>query len=152
MPFLSATDQAYLRERFEAELANPVRVLLFTEPATGLYIPGRRACLTCAEAEALLKEVAGLSEKIRLEIVSVTSAPDLAAEWGVRFTPTIAVCRESDQGVRFTGLPDGYEFTSFMETLISASAGDGSHLTPETLERLATLTSDIDIKTFVTPT
>ncbi|MGH2709476.1 MAG: protein disulfide oxidoreductase, partial [Actinomycetota bacterium] len=74
------------------------------------------------------------------------------AEWDVSLTPTIAVCRESDQGVRFVGLPGGYEFTSFVETLISTGADGGSHLAHETLERLATLSAAIDIKTFITPT
>jgi alkyl hydroperoxide reductase subunit AhpF len=152
MGFLSAADEAHLRERFEAELVQPVRVLLFTEPAGGLYVPGRRACRTCADTEALMTEVAGFSDNIDLEIVNVTTAPETAAEWGVSITPTIAVCRESDQGVRFVGLPGGYEFTSFIETLVSAGAGNGSHLTPGTLERLAAVSDDIDIKTFITPT
>ncbi|MGH2732454.1 MAG: hypothetical protein ACRDJG_05885 [Actinomycetota bacterium] len=152
MGFLSSADETHLRNRFDTELTNPVRVLLFTEPAGGLYVPGRRECRTCADTEALMAEVAGLSENIRLEIINVPSAPDVAAEWDVSLTPTIAVCRESDQGVRFVGLPGGYEFTSFVETLISTGADGGSHLAHETLERLATLSAAIDIKTFITPT
>ncbi len=152
MGFLSATDETHLQGRFEAELTTPVRVLLFTEPASGLYVPGRRECRTCADTEALMREVAALSENINLEIVNVASAPDMAAEWGVSLTPTIAVCRESDQGVRFVGLPGGYEFTSFVETLVSAGADGGSHLSHETLERLATVDFEIEIKTFITPT
>jgi len=67
--------------------------------------------------------------------------------------PTIAVGPDGeDAGVRFQGLPDGYEFTSFVETLASAGSAVGHGLQPETLDALAELPGDVEIKTFVTPT
>ena len=153
MAFLTDTDATYLRDQFAERLVRPVTLRLFTEPVSGLYVPGRKACETCPDAEALMEEVAGLSDQIRLEVVDVAARPELAREWGVNLTPTIAVGGESDDGVRFVGLPDGYEFTSFVETVVSAGSGESGHgLQAETVGALAALAADVDIKVFVTPT
>jgi alkyl hydroperoxide reductase subunit AhpF len=153
MAFLTETDTNYLREKLADVLVRPVTLRLFTEPVGGLYIPGRRTCETCADAEALMKEVAALSDQIHLEIVDVSTRREEAALWGVTYVPTIAVAAgDTDSGVRFQGLPDGYEFTSFVETLASAGSEPGHGLAPETLEALAALPADVEIKTFVTPT
>src|SRR6266581_8530480 len=117
MAFLTDTDATYLRERFAELLTRPVGLRLFTEPVSGLYVPGRRTCETCAAAEALMNEVAALSDQINLEVVDVSAQPEVARQWGVTLTPTIAIDNGSDAGVRFVGLPDGYEFSSFIETL-----------------------------------
>lgn len=152
MGFISDPDQEYLRERFARDLVRPVPVVVFSEPTTGLYVPGRRECLTCADTETLLKETAELSELIELEIVNVRERPEMAADWGVEWTPTIAIGSDSAARVRFLGLPGGLEFTSLVETLVSAGQADGFGLQPETLERLASVATDAEIKTFVTPT
>ena len=152
MVFLQDTDAAYLRDQFARLLTGPVTLRLFTEPAGGLYVPGRRTCESCPEAEALMNEVAALSDRIHLEVINVAAQPEVAREWGVNLTPTISVDGGSDAGVRFVGLPDGYEFTSFVETLVSAGSEPGHGLQADTLQQLASLTGDVDIKTFVTPT
>lgn len=152
MAFMTEQDRETLRARFDADLTGPVRIVVFSEPRFGLYVPGRRDCLSCSETEELMKEVGDLSDDVTLEIHNVREEPDLAAEWNVSFTPTIAVCREEDSGVRFLGLPGGFEFASFVDTVISASAGDASGLQPASVELLGQLDSDLDLKIFVTPT
>jgi alkyl hydroperoxide reductase subunit AhpF len=153
MAFLTDTDATYLREKLAELLVRPVGLRLFTEPVGGLYVPGRHTCETCADAEALMKEVAALSDQIHLEIVDVSTRRDEAEQWGISYVPTIAVGPgDEDAGVRFQGMPDGYEFTSFVETLASAGSENGHGLAPETIEALAALPADVDIKTFVTPT
>ncbi len=100
-----------------------------------------------------LAEIAELADAIHLEIVNVSSQPEVAREWGVTRVPTIAVGPQgTDAGVRFQGLPDGYEFTSFVETIASAGSANGHGLQPETLQALAALPAEVEIKTFVTPT
>lgn len=152
MSLLSDGDRENVKRRLDAELVDPVRVVVFSEPVTGLYLPGRRECVSCRETEALTKEVAELSDKIHLEIHNVREEPELTAQWQVALTPTISVSREEDSGVRFLGVPAGFEFASFLETLISASAADGTGLQQETLTKINALDSDLEIKIFVTPT
>jgi alkyl hydroperoxide reductase subunit AhpF len=150
---LTDADTAFLREKLAELLVRPVQLRLFTEPVSGLYVPGRQPCETCAETETLLQEVAALSDQIQLEVVDVSVHRDQAVRWQVAGVPTIAVGPAgTDAGVRFQGLPDGYEFTAFVETLASAGSEIGHGLAPETVEALAALPGEVDIKTFVTPT
>lgn len=154
MAFLSETDRAAVTERLEAQMVNPIRVVVLSEPSFGLFVPGRRQCASCSETEALMKEVAELSDKIELEIINVRESSLVAEEWGVSFTPTIAITTDGAAGarVRFLGIPAGYEFSSFLETVLSASSDNGSGLGADSLEQLASLQEDVEIKTFVTPT
>ena len=99
-----------------------------------------------------MHEVAELSDQIYLEIIDVSAHPEVAKEAGVTLIPTMAVDDGADAGVRFIGLPDGYEFNSFVETVVAAGSNDAHGLSPESVEKLGSLTADIEIKTFVTPT
>ena len=151
MPFLTENDSSLLKERFTAELTSPVKVRLFSEKPSGLYVPGARSCESCADAEALLTEVSELSDNFELEIHDVKADPGIASAWQVNETPTTAIVVDGEARARFLGLPVGYEFASFLESLLSAAAPD-HHLQPESVERLATLTEPIDLKVFSTPT
>ncbi len=153
MAILTAPDREAIRQRLDEALAGEVSVTLFTEASGGLYVPGQRACETCADTEMLLGEVAELDQRILLEKVDVGSNPARAAAQDVTMTPTIVVAPPGEEGrARFVGLPAGYEFGSLLETIVSAASSDGRGLRQESLERLAELESDLEIKTFVTPT
>src|SRR3989442_15894741 len=113
MVFLQDTDAAYLRDQFARLLTGPVTLRLFTEPAGGLYVPGRKTCESCPEAEALMNEVAALSDQIQLEVINVAAQPEVARARGVNLTPTISVDGGSDARVRVGGLPGGYGVPAF---------------------------------------
>ncbi|MGH2718604.1 MAG: hypothetical protein ACRDJU_08500 [Actinomycetota bacterium] len=152
MAILKNDDASYLREQLATLLTKQVRVRLFTEPTSGLIVPGRATCETCGDAEVLMNEVAELSDQIYLEIIDVSAQPEVAREAGVSLIPTMTVDDGADSGVYFIGLPDGYEFSSFVETLVAAGSDGTQGLSAESVERLESLDTDIEIKTFVTPT
>jgi hypothetical protein len=102
MPFLSTVDQDKLRARFEQELQNDVRIVLFAEPPTGLYIPGRQESQTGRAATQLLEEVAALSPKLRLEVHHPRVDRDLAQAYGVERSPAI-VLLPADEGGSLAG-------------------------------------------------
>ncbi len=56
-----------------------------------------------------------------------------------------------DHGIRFYGIPSGYEFTSLIEAIVSVSTGE-TGLSAESLEVLARLTEPVHLQVFVTPT
>jgi thioredoxin-like negative regulator of GroEL len=151
MPFLTDDDHSLLEERFSAELTEPVKVMLFSEKPSGLYVPGARTCESCKDAEELLTEVASLSSNFELEIHDVKAEPDVASKWQVTETPTTAIVVDGEARARFLGLPVGYEFASFLESLLSAPSKD-FRLQPESIERLSALTEPVDLKVFSTPT
>jgi len=153
MAFLRDEDREALKLRLSDDLQAPVKVTVFSEESSGLYVPGMRQCISCKETEQLMHEVAELSDNIEVEVVNIKADPATASEWGVSFTPTIAITNgNEDNGVRFLGLPAGYEFLSFLETMISVSQSNGHGLSAETLEQIGSLTEDLDIMVFSTPT
>lgn len=152
MAFLQEEDRKQVMERLHAEMNGSVKLLIFSEPVSSLYVPGNRQCMSCRETEQLIQEVAELSDLIEVEVVNVQEESAMALEWDITFTPTIAFLRGEDTGIRMMGLPSGYEFVSFLETLISVSKGEGDGLSPDTMELLEGLDVDVHIKIFSTPT
>ena len=65
--------------------------------------------------------------------------------------PAIVVEGARDYGIRFFGIPMGYEFTNLIDSMVVASSGTPS-LGAETLERLAGLKERVHIQVFSTPT
>jgi alkyl hydroperoxide reductase subunit AhpF len=66
--------------------------------------------------------------------------------------PAVAVLPEGREvGIRYYGLPWGYELASLIGAVLEAGKTESS-LTPESLERLASLDRDLAIDVFVTPT
>jgi glutaredoxin-like protein len=58
---------------------------------------------------------------------------------------------EKDYGIRFYGIPAGYEFTSLIHAL-RLVGGVGSLLDQETRDELAKLDQEVHMQVFVTPT
>jgi len=57
----------------------------------------------------------------------------------------------SDTGVRFYGIPAGYEFGTLIDDIVDVSRGTGG-LSPETEAYLKSLDTDVHLQVFVTPT
>ena len=92
MPLLNPRDQDYLRGRFAEELENPVKLVHFTQNAavSQLIIPGRENCLYCRETRELMEEVAGLTDKIELEVYEFRPDAPEAAALGISRVPATA--------------------------------------------------------------
>ena len=56
-----------------------------------------------------------------------------------------------DHGIRFFGIPSGYEFMSLLDAIVLVSGGD-SGLAPASRTMLAELRSPLNLQVFVTPT
>jgi len=108
-------------------------------------------CQFCAETRQLVEEVATLSGKIELEVYKFAIDKEKVEEYGVDKIPAIAVMGEKDHGVRYYGIPSGYEFSSLIEDIIDVSKGE-VELLPATREALAGITEPLHFQVFVTPT
>jgi len=153
MPLLNPRDQDYLRGRFAEELENPVKLVHFTQntAVSQLVIPGRENCLYCRETRELLEEIAGLSDKLELEVHELSAGSAEAAAQGVSRVPATLIQGTNKGRVRYFGIPAGRELPSFIDTLVDVSKGEVG-LAPETQEALAALDQDIHIQVFFTPT
>ena len=101
--------------------------------------------------EQLVREVADLNDKISVEVLNLAIDRDRAEAYGVDQVPAIVVEGARDYGIRFYGVPSGYEFSNLIDAIIVASTGEPG-LAEETLVSLAALAGPVDIKVFSTPT
>jgi len=70
---------------------------------------------------------------------------------GVDKIPAIAVVGAENYGVRFYGIPSGYEFTSLLHATRMVAAGK-PELSEEGMQALAEVTEPVHMQVFVTPT
>ena len=103
------------------------------------------------EARGVLEELSELSDKLSLETYNLQLDREQAAQWKIDRVPATAVVGEKDYGIRFYGVPMGYEFSSLLDAIVSVSKAD-SGLGSETRETLQKLTQPLHLMVFVTPT
>jgi len=147
MSLISEKDAEHLRQEFETELVSPVKMIMFTQTVE---------CQFCAETRNIVEELAALSDKIEAEVYNFVTDKDVAERYEIDKIPAIAIVRDDDgkkvdYGIRFYGIPSGYEFTSIVEDLIDVSKGE-SGLQPRTKEAVAAIDQPVHFQVFVTPT
>ena len=123
-------------------MVNPVRLIHFTQELNLEY--GR-------ETKQLVEELAGFSDKLSVEVYNFLLDKERVAEYGIDKVPATVIRNGKDHGIRFYGIPAGYEFSTILDTILDVSKGD-SRLKPETRERLAAITEPLQLEVFVTPT
>lgn len=141
MGLLRDADIAEIRERLLG-MENSVKLVHFTQELNLQY--GR-------ETRQLLEELAQISDKLTLETYNFLIDKDKVAEYEVDKVPATVIRNGKDYGIRFFGLPAGYEFSALLDAILAVSAGD-SGLQPESREKLAQLTQPLHLEVFSTPT
>jgi glutaredoxin-like protein len=138
---ISDDDALEIRERLKS-MVHPVKLVHFTQELNLEY--GR-------EAKQLLSELLALTDKLSLEVYNFLLDKEKVAEYDVDKVPATAVRNGKDYGIRFYGLPAGYEFATLLDAILSVSQGD-SGLKAENKEKLANVTQPVHLQVFVTPT
>jgi alkyl hydroperoxide reductase subunit AhpF len=142
MAILQAKDQAAVRKEFE-RLNGPVKLVVFSQELVAGEL--------CRQNEQLMKDVAELSDQITVEVLNPQIDRARAEAYGVSDVPLTVVEGARDYGIRFLGIPAGYEFSNLIDAIVATSRGE-SALTDETKATLATLPGEVEIKIFSTPT
>lgn len=141
MPLLNERDRREIQAQLK-ELTGPVKLVNFTQEL---------ACQYCRETELLLKEVKELSDKISLEVYNFQLDKEKVAHYRVDKIPATVVEGSKDYGIRFYGIPLGYEFASFLAAIKDVSRG-GTDLKAETRTALARIAQPVHLQVFATPT
>jgi glutaredoxin-like protein len=141
MPLLNNEVAEQVRQEL-ADLAGSVRLVVFTQTFE---------CDYCAETRQLVEEIAELSDQLMVEVYNFVTDKEKAEELGIDKIPAIAVVGAEDYGVRFYGIPAGYEFTSLIHSIRAVAAGE-TELSAEGLQALSELSDPVHIQVFVTPT
>jgi alkyl hydroperoxide reductase subunit AhpF len=151
MALIPDKDQATIRAHFDERLESDVEIVMLTERPSPIIILGKQTCETCEDTESLLKEVVALSDKLKLTVHDVGISNDEAVKLGIDRVPAFVLNGASRGKVRFFGIPSGYEFSALIADVVDVSRGV-TDLADETRDYLATLTEDVNIKVFTTPT
>lgn len=141
MAIIRDDDATEIRERLR-EMIEPVKLVHFTQELNLEY---------GLETRKLLEEVAALSDKLTLDVHNFLIDKEKVAEYGVDKVPATVIRNGKDYGIRFYGIPAGYEFSTFLDAILNVSKGD-SGLKPESKEKLAAVTEALHLEVFVTPT
>jgi glutaredoxin-like protein len=140
---LREEDKLAVKKKLEG-LPNPVRLVYFTQQIAG-------ACQYCLEGEMLLKELTPLSSSLSLEIVNFVTDQDKVAQYGIDKIPATAIIGKEDYGIRFYGIPAGYEFASFLDTIVRVGQGQ-SGIPGIQAFQVKAIAKPVHIQVFVTPT
>jgi glutaredoxin-like protein len=132
----------HIKNELMEKMKNPVKIIMFTQEVE---------CQFCAQTRQLINELAALNDKIKVEIHDFLSETDKAKEYGVDKVPALIVMGEKDYGIRFYGLPYGYEFQTLLESVINVSRGR-TDLSEETKNKLKEIKTPVHIQVFVTLT
>jgi glutaredoxin-like protein len=139
----------------DQETQNQVRHLLagVKSPVTLRMFSQEFECGYCKETRQILEEIADLSDLVTVEVSDLVADKALADSLGVDKIPAVAVLGEGgqDYGIRFYGIPSGYEFTSLLEAIILVGTG-AVGITDATRDFLEGLEDPLHLQVFVTPT
>ena len=141
MAFLRAQDEQAVKQEFQ-RLAGPVKLTVFASELGGE---------TNAQTVALVKEVAALDDRLSVAVLNPHIDREQAAQYGIDVSPAVVVEGAQDYGLRFLGIPAGYEFSNLIDSIVAASSGEAA-VSAETKTALAELAEDVTIKVFTTPT
>ncbi len=125
-----------------ADVPNAVSLIVFTDD---------QHCEYCTEIVQLTTEVAATSDLVNVEIYEFHRDADKARALRIERAPAIAIVGERDYGLRFYGIPSGYEFSTLLHGIHSAGHGH-AHLDVQTKTYLDGLKEPVDYQVFVTPT
>lgn len=141
MGLIREQDAVEIRKRLQG-MTNPVRLIHFTQELNLEY--GR-------ETRELLTDLAALSDKLTLEVYDFLLDSEKVKEYATDKVPATIVRDGKDYGIRFFGIPAGYEFSALLDAILDVSRGS-SNLKEETKEKLRGLSAPVHLEVLVTPT
>lgn len=141
MGLLQDKDKEYLKNEF-SKLPNQVKLILFTQEDN---------CMYCKEEKELIQELGELSDKIKVEFFDYATRKDKAEQYKIDKGPALIIEGIKDYGIRYYGIPAGYEFASIVEDIMDVSIGK-SNLMDESIKKIKEINKPIRIQVFVTPT
>ncbi|MCL4548949.1 MAG: thioredoxin family protein [Bacteroidetes bacterium] len=141
----------YLDDQIKAEMSKQLSVL--TKNVKLVMFTQELECQYCRETKQILTELSEVSDKISLEVKNFINDKADAEKYGVDKIPATVIVDENgkDYGIKFYGIPSGYEFASLLEDIKLLGTGI-TGFDPQTENEIKNLDSDVHMQVFVTPT
>lgn len=156
MGLLRDADREGLRQEL-AKLNTPVKLLFFSQALD---------CEYCPLTKQVLEEITGLTDKVILQEYNFATDREAVAKYKIARVPAIVILRveqpkllvtgneaprEIDYGIRYYGVPAGFEFAALIGDITNVSAGE-SGLNAQSKAALKQLTAPLHLQVFSTPT
>ncbi len=138
---LSDLEKYALKKKF-SDLVNDVEIAVFTQ---------ERECQFCKDTRELVLELGAASSRIKTMVYDFVINGDEDIKYDIKKIPAIAVIGKKDYGIRYYGVPAGYEFAAFVDDIIDVSRGTTS-LGEDIKKKLAEIKKPVHIQVFVSPT
>lgn len=133
------------------KLQNPVRLVLISQENTYREPSLHTPCQWCRETAAIAQELVVLNEKLSIDQYDFLTDDRIVREYEVDKIPAIIPIGSHDFGIRFFGVPAGYEFATLLEAIVDVSREETS-LGEKTKNRLKELTRGVHLQVFISPT
>ena len=138
---LQESDKETIRKKFVG-LADNVGLIVFSQESE---------CQFCKETREMVLELGTLSEKIKVKVYDFVLNGDEAMNYKIKNIPAIAIVGKIDYGIRYYGVPAGYELAALIDTIIDVSKGKTS-LSDALKTKLAEIKKPVHLQVFVSPT
>jgi glutaredoxin-like protein len=138
----------------DPEVRNQVKAQLsgLTRPVTLHVFTQELECQFCRESRQLAQELAETApEQVKVEVHNFLLDKAAVETYRIDKIPALAVVGQEDHGIRFYGIPGGYEFTSLI-LAIKMVGQDEPGLTQASRFKLGALTKPVHLKVYVTLT
>ena len=141
MALLKDKDKNKVTNAFK-QITNDVTIVMFTQEFE---------CPHCEMTRTLLEEVSNLSDRITLEVHDFVADKELATQHGVDKIPATVLVGEKDYGMRFYGVPAGYEFNVLVQDIRDVGKRD-PNLPDMVRSELAAVDQPVHLQTIISPT
>ena len=141
MGFIRDSDRLVIKQKLQA-MRSEIALTYFTQEIE---------CDFCRETHELLEELCSIEEKLKLQVFDFRADQAEVQKYRIDKIPAIAVTNGKDPGIRFYGIPAGYEFSSLLDAILMVSEGE-SGLSPESKMLLKEIKVPVHLQVFVTPT
>ena len=138
---LQESDRETIRKKFVG-LADDVELIVFSQEIE---------CQFCKETKELMLELGTLSKKVPVKVYDFVKNGDEVLKYNIKKIPAVAIVGKTDYGIRYYGVPEGYELPVLIDTIIDISKGKTS-LSETIKTRLAEIKKPVHVQVFVSPT
>ncbi len=143
MALLDEKSRETLRGVFTREFKDPVDIVVFTDKGD---------CKYCRETLQIAQEVSSINPDIVVKHYPSESSLTELEKYSIRLFPaTVIRSPEKDYGIRFFGIPSGYEFETYVKDILMVS-NKRTMLKDSTRDFIKMVREPLNIKVFVTPT
>jgi len=141
MGILKEKDRDKLISIFK-DIEKEVKIVMFTQ---------EMECPHCEMTRMMLEEVSVLSDKLSIEVHDFVAESDLAKKYGVDKIPATVLFGDRYYGIRFYGVPTGYEFNVLIEDIMDVGKRNPG-LSKEVMAELAKIDQPVHMQVLISPT